>query len=111
MAVDGLRIALRTSVICIRASGERVPTTIEIGQPYETGENEAACALAIRGLHDRFPVVHGVDAQQALSLAVRLVRQLLRYFEEDGGRVLDPATGDSLDVAAHLDRILGRGVE
>jgi hypothetical protein len=51
---------------------------IRIGMPYWVivGE-EAACPVAIEGLYEKLPDVHGVDPYQALELAMQLTSTLL----------------------------------
>jgi hypothetical protein len=52
---------------------------IQIGHPYTTDpDGDAACPVAIMGLHGRLADVHGIDRLDALRLAIELVESVLR---------------------------------
>jgi len=74
--------------------------TVCIGQPYYISEDEAACPVALRGLHSKLRDQHGTDSFQALMLAQKLAQMLLVSFVEDGGQLLDAPDGKPVDVAA-----------
>jgi len=59
--------------------GRQFEITVDIGQPYQWGTDpeEWACQVALRGLHENLPDVHGLDAFQAFCLAARFVLTLL----------------------------------
>ena len=61
------------------SSGKEKDIVIEIGQPYRVGSDEdAACPVAIRGLFERLADIHGIDAMDALRLAIEFVEKTLR---------------------------------
>jgi hypothetical protein len=88
-----------TELVCVRPGGERVTVTVAVGHPYPTTAGDWACPLEISGLHGRLKDIVGIDSLQALTLAIRMARDLLSSFGADGGRILDPRTG----VEANLD--------
>ncbi len=74
--------------------------TVCIGQPCCISEGEAACPVALRGLHSKLRDQRGTDSFQALMLAQKLAQMLLVSFVEDGGQLLDAPGGKPVDVAA-----------
>jgi len=92
-----------TEFLCVRPDGERVAVTVAIGHPYPTSGGDWACPVQITELHDRVMDIHGIDSLQALCLATRFAGSLLKSFVDNGGRILDPGTGN--DVA--LDSYFG----
>lgn len=78
-----------------RPEDEHFDIEVGIGRPISCGDQEWKCAVLLDGLHDGLADQHGIDSWQALMLAQRLARQLLEYFLEDGGQLLDPETGNS----------------
>ena len=96
-------------LMCVRPGGERVAVTVAIGHPYPTSEGDWACAVEVAGLHGRLKDIVGADSLQALCLAIRAAHDLLASFVADGGRVLDPRTGDEVDLDAQFgSRSLGQ---
>ena len=83
-------VVTTTQVLCVHPSGVRSQVTIQVGRPYLLEDGDAACPVALLGLHDRLHDVHGVDSLQALALALALVRKLLGGFVSNGGQVLLP---------------------
>jgi hypothetical protein len=70
--------------IRVPSSGEERDIVIEIGQPYRVGSDEdAACPVAIRGLFERLADIHGIDAMDALRLAIEFVEKTLRGKSEE----------------------------
>jgi hypothetical protein len=76
------------SIDAISPEGEAFVIELEIGTPYECGPEEWACPVALHGLYDRLPDVHGGDSYQALCLAIRLAQDLLQDVLDKGGRLL-----------------------
>jgi hypothetical protein len=76
-----------------RTQGEPFDIEVGIGRPIPCGDQEWKCAVALNGLYEQLADQHGIDSWQALMLAQRLARQLLGYFIEDGGQLLDAETG------------------
>ena len=74
---------------------------IMIGKPYQTDSKygEWGCPIALIGLHGRLHDVYGVDSWQALTLAIRLVRDLLDHFVESGGKLYSPEHDNEISVA------------
>jgi hypothetical protein len=88
----------RIELVCVRHSGERVQVTVVVGHPYPTRQGDWACPLEIAGLHGRLNDIVGIDSLQALSLAIRMARDLLGSFVAEGGRILDPRSGADIDL-------------
>ena len=87
-----------TEFMCVRPTGERVTVTVAVGHPYPTKAGDWACPIEIAGLHGRLKDIIGIDSLQALSLAIRVVRDLLTSFVAGGGRIVDPRTGEDLSL-------------
>ena len=60
----------------------------------------------MNGLHGRLADIAENDSVQALQLAIRLVRQLLGYYMEEGGRIFNPQEESELKNEG-LDAVLG----
>lgn len=73
-----------TTVIMVSPKGEKTPIHLEIGCPYRISGKGAACPVAMRGLYDELPDIHGADTLQALGLALGLMRQMIQHWEEQG---------------------------
>jgi hypothetical protein len=72
-----------------KSEGEgNFPINVEIGRPYQIGEDEWACPVSVRPLYDHLHDQHGGDSFQALFLAMRLALSLLKNFTEKGGSLL-----------------------
>jgi len=91
-----------TAFTCVRPGGERVSVTIAVGHPYPTSEGDWACPVEIDGLQGRLDDIAGTDSMQALCLAIRTARDLLTSFMVDGGRILDPGTGEEVSLDDHF---------
>ena len=85
------------------AGGERSTVRIAVGVPAQTEAGEYACPVTMEGLHERREA-RGEDAYQSLVLGLRLIRQLVRCFVEDGGTV---CFADEKDTPIRLDDIDG----
>ncbi|WP_425479190.1 DUF6968 family protein [Pseudoxanthomonas composti] len=72
-----------------RAGEEAFEICIEIGTPYQVGDDphEWACPVALTPLHGRLRDAHGRSSFQALCLASSLALDLLYCFKEQGGAV------------------------
>lgn len=92
-----------TEFVCVRPDGERVAVTVAIGHPYPTSGGDWACPVEITRLHGRILDIHGIDSLQALCLATRLAGTLLRDFVADGGRILDPGTGNDVPLDGYFE--------
>jgi uncharacterized protein DUF6968 len=93
----------KIEIICVRPNGERLPVTVAVGHPYPTIEGDWACPVAMTGLHGRLTDVHGTDSLQALCLGIKLVGNLLASFVAEGGRILDPKTGEGVELDTYFN--------
>ena len=87
-------------LVGLRFSGERVQIVAAIGLPYQVGPEEWACPVALVGLHERLPDIHGASSLQALCLAASLLRQLLTDFVEDGGRLFHGDGAETFTISS-----------
>lgn len=90
-------LASRT-IVAISPDGRHIQVTLRVGIPYEVSSEEWACPVAIEGLHERLPVIHGIDAWQAFQLAQNLQVQMLGHFVEDGGKLVWPGSLEPLGL-------------
>ena len=88
--------------LCVQPGGERIEVVVAIGHPYPTSEGDWACPVEIDGLHGDLADIHGMDALQALCLAIRLVGERLAAFVAAGGRILHPSTGESIALESYF---------
>jgi hypothetical protein len=65
---------------------------------------EWVCAVGVRGIYEKRAVVTGPDSFQVLLLALRLARQLLEFYVDDGGQIISPQDGNPVDID-HMFRI------
>ncbi len=94
-------IALR-KLIGIKASGEEIEIILRIGVPYEEKNHLWKCPIAIEGLYDELAAIAGIDSYQALSLAIEFINNMLRHFEEKGGKLLWPTDRSSASIDTRL---------
>ena len=90
-------LAERT-VTGLSRSGERLDVTLRIGAPYEVAEQEWACPLETEGLRGGMQLVRGIDAWQALQLALSLQARTVGHFLDDGGRLFWHDTSYSIEL-------------
>lgn len=95
-------LAERKILMQISGSEERTEITLQIGHPYWEVEGEtAACPIAMRGLDDGPPAIHGDDPFMALSNAVKYMNEYFagvqcgRWFFWPNG---EPYAGDFPDL-------------
>jgi hypothetical protein len=100
-----LDIVATTTLDCVDPHGEHNQVIIEIGRPYRAPAGEWACPVAMRGLYNRLPDVHGEDSLQALCLAASLVRMLLSGFVEKGGEIFFLNSDSKYDLDAIFSQI------
>lgn len=60
-----------------------------IGKPYQV-EEFWRCRACLSGIHDLDRGVASDESWQSLILALKLIKQLLTYFQEDGGKLYWP---------------------
>lgn len=89
-------------ILSVALNGEERPFHISIGCPYQAGQDEWACPVAIDGLMDKLPDIHGIDSFQSLVLAIKLIGRLLQQFLDDGGMLYWSTDGDELTVHSFL---------
>ena len=84
-----------------RQAGERFDVHIEVGVPYQWGDdpNEWACPVSMRPLHSELRDIHGGSSLQALCLALSLAKSLLEGFLQSGGQ-LTYETGENFAIDA-----------
>jgi hypothetical protein len=82
-----------------RPGEERFEITVEIGTPYQCGEDpdEWACPVAVRPLYRCLQNAHGGNSFQFLCLAISLAQELLQEFRETGG-LLTYEDGEALPL-------------
>ena len=66
-----------------KRDGSEVPIEVMIGAPYRQ-EIDWACPCALFGVEGRYPDIVGVSGLQALSLAVRLLRERIKGMVDEG---------------------------
>jgi hypothetical protein len=86
------------TIYAIDADGRGFEIHLMVGKPYPHEHGDWACPLALEGLHGRFPDIRGVDSWQSLVLALKLSRNLLEYFVEDGGKLYWEKGGEEISV-------------
>lgn len=91
-----------TSLFGQRPGEERFEIAVEVGTPYQCGNDpeEWACPVAVRPLSEKLRDVHANDSLQALCLAIALVQDWLQDFREKGG-VLTFDTGEEFPLEAY----------
>jgi hypothetical protein len=82
-------IAERT-ISAVDGDGNRLEIVARIGQPclVECGFADWACKIELNGLHEDIPNIWGTDSWQALHLANRWLKVLLKDFHRKGGKLL-----------------------
>jgi hypothetical protein len=85
-------------VILKAADGAETLVTIKIGKPYKVDDLQWSCPVQAEGMHKKLVDQSGVDSFQALMLAQQLIRNLLKYFIEEGGVVLSVEDKSVVDV-------------
>jgi hypothetical protein len=77
-------IIAETSCTVKTPSGEVRDVQVRIGCPYQISETEAACPVAVDGLYENIPDIHGIDTFQALILAIEFVRSIMTGLNSRG---------------------------
>jgi hypothetical protein len=101
-----------TTVITAQRPGEEpFRITVEIGLPYQVGNDphEWACPVVVEPLYKNLHDAHGGDALQSLCLAISLAIDLLTSFKSDGGKLLSD-NGEDFPLEAYcFGAALGSG--
>jgi hypothetical protein len=90
-------------MVFIKAGQAESIITISIGIPYKVNEVQWSCPVALDGAYEHLSDISGGDSFQALMLAQRLLRTLLRGLVEDGGQILDLDERKDVDINALFD--------
>lgn len=92
----GKAAVARTTFGAIRPNGQKFEIIVEIGQPYRCVDSpeQWACPVSLEGLYGHLSDARGLDAVQALCLAVCSAFDLLSEFKANGGRLLLKDGGD-----------------
>jgi len=91
----------------VSPEGQAKLLKIAIGAPYEIDDISWGCSWAIEGLYISNKDAVGVDAWQALTLAMQLIEQLLAYYIEDGGKLFWEPNGKEMDLNDVIPRRKG----
>ncbi|UUI61452.1 DUF6968 family protein [Aeromonas salmonicida] len=87
----------------VSLEGEQVTLKIAIGAPQPDSKSTSGdyrCKVKLAGLGDK-TFIHGIDALQALSLALKFVESELRAFSDAGWHFYLPGCPDQpVDIAA-----------
>lgn len=87
------------------ANGTLVQIRFGVDVPQEIDDASWGCRLLMEGAGSRIDHrVVGCDAWQALTLAIRLVEQMLTYFVEDGGCLYWIGTCDPMAISDVVPR-------
>ena len=104
-------IAERT-IYAVTKEGDGFEVRLAIGRPYRVESGDWACPLALDGLHERLHDIHGVDSWQAMMLAVRLIKVLLGFVIENGGKLYWEKGGEEVSFnTLFLDEERGSAVQ
>ena len=86
------------TIFAVTAKGEKQWLRVAVGRPYQVDDVSWACPVQLDGLHNKLRDAVGVDSWQALGLAVGLIRQLLGYYLEDGGKLYWEEGGEEITL-------------
>jgi hypothetical protein len=75
-------------IIFMKPGKEESVVKIEIGMPYKVDDVQWSCPVALDGVYEKLADISGTDSFQALMLAQKLLRTLLKGLVEDGGKLL-----------------------
>lgn len=74
-------------IYAVTKTGDGFEIHLAVGQPYQIHPGNWACPVALDGLHEQLPDLHGENSWQALMLAIRLAKLFLVFFLQDGGKL------------------------
>jgi Domain of unknown function (DUF6968) len=89
-------IIAETKCFAVFGNGERKLLHLVVGRPYRIDDRSWACPVQLEGLHEKIPNIVGGDSWQALGLAIGLIRQLLGYLVEEGGKLYWEEGGEEM---------------
>ena len=81
----------------VAPDGRGFELMIGVGKPYQISDDEWACSVQLRGLHN-LRDQHGVDSWQALQLCHQLAAHLLTHFVQEGGQLFWEKDGEQVSV-------------
>jgi len=90
-------IAERT-IYAVSEDGNSFEIRLMIGKPYQTDSGEWACPVALSGLHDRLHDMLGSDSWQSMIVAIHLMKLLLGFFVEAGGKLFTEQGGSEISL-------------
>ena len=96
-------IVAERDLIGIDPEGSEFQIMLKIGKPYAVDSEQWACPVGAIGLYRRLREVRGKDPLQALMRAFKLLRQMLEFFIDDGGRLLSIEDSSPIDVTEIFD--------
>ena len=91
-------IIAETKLFAVSGKGEKKSLRLAVGRPYRINDISWACPIQLEGLHEKLRDIVGGDSWQALGLAVGLLRQLLGYFVEEGGKLYWEDGGEEMEL-------------
>ena len=89
-----------TKLLAQRPGEDPFEVEVKIGTPYQIGEEEWACPVAVTPLYRKLHDTHGSCSFQALCLASALALDLLSGFKEKGGS-LSITPGEEFPLEAY----------
>ena len=92
-------IIAEKDLVGIGPDASKFQITLKIGRPYIVEGDKWACAVGAIGLYTRMREVQGKDSFQALMRSIKMARQLLEYFLEDGGSLITEEDGMPVEIA------------
>ena len=87
-----------------RAEGDPVKVVIAVGPPIKQSTGEWTCEVEAAGLFERLPAARGVDALQAVVMALSLLRTLLEAEVERGAHLCWPG-GERISLGELFGRV------
>jgi hypothetical protein len=91
-------IIAETEIFAVSAKGEKQRLLLAVGRPCRVDEVSWACPVCLEGLLNKLRDAVGVDSWQALGLAAGLIRQLLGYYVENGGKLYWEEGGEEITL-------------
>ena len=92
----------KLEIIGVDSDGKRFKIIAKVGKPYPVeGKYDLwVCPISLEPLHKKLPDIHGVDSFQTLSLASKLIIDLLKNFKDKGGKLQD-MTGEDFPLKGY----------
>ncbi len=90
-------IIAEKDLIGLDPDGSRFTIMLKIGRPYAE-KDQWVCPIGAIGLHPELREVRANDSYQALMRGCKLLRQILEFYLDDGGRLLAPEDQSPLSL-------------